>query len=339
MTTKTAATLLLLSAAGVHGQAAAFDPAETCDGKAEGAECWHQLDSHPGCHVWNSGLRAEQTARWSGACNGSVLEGEGVLTWADPEDATVYEGALVGGKLHGRASVTFGGDGTVSEGPYANGLRSGRWRVTYTNGTVSEGIFANGHRAGRWVAREANGTVAERFFVNGEIHGTMVFRHSNGAVSEIPALNANGQIHGRVIDRQANGDVSATPYVNGKKHGTLADDGILVSRKRIARLMRESGLSGVSRRKRPTTTRRAAAPLRRDRRRTLSTGSLRPRHRTGFGWPTSPTCRRYRASSIWPSSLTCSVGESSAGPWIRLSRPSSWLAPSRWRSLSAGRRG
>ena len=39
----------------------------------------------------------------------------------------------------------------------------------------------------------------------------------------------------------------------------LADDGVLVSRKRVARLMRESGLSGVSRRKRPTTTRRAAS--------------------------------------------------------------------------------
>ena len=39
----------------------------------------------------------------------------------------------------------------------------------------------------------------------------------------------------------------------------LADDGLLVSRKRVARLMRESGLSGVSRRKRPTTTRRAAS--------------------------------------------------------------------------------
>ena len=39
----------------------------------------------------------------------------------------------------------------------------------------------------------------------------------------------------------------------------LADDGVLVSRKRVARLMRESGLSGVSRRKRPTATRRAAS--------------------------------------------------------------------------------
>ena len=36
----------------------------------------------------------------------------------------------------------------------------------------------------------------------------------------------------------------------------LADQGFPVSRKRVARLMRESGLAGISRRKRPTTTRR-----------------------------------------------------------------------------------
>ncbi len=39
----------------------------------------------------------------------------------------------------------------------------------------------------------------------------------------------------------------------------LADCGFAVSRKRVARLMRESGLAGISRRKRPTTTRRAAS--------------------------------------------------------------------------------
>ena len=39
----------------------------------------------------------------------------------------------------------------------------------------------------------------------------------------------------------------------------LADQGFPVSRKRVARLMRESGLTGISRRKRPTTTRRAAS--------------------------------------------------------------------------------
>ena len=54
--------------------------------------------------------------------------------------------------------------------------------------------------------------------------------------------------------------------IHERSHGTygapriqaeLADQGFPVSRKRVARLMRESGLAGISRRKRPTTTRRA----------------------------------------------------------------------------------
>ena len=180
--------------AGVHGQAAAFDPAETCEGKAEGVECWHQLDSHPGCYVWNGHLDAEETASWTGACNGSVADGEGVLTWADPEGASVYEGALVGGKRHGRGRVTFG------------------------NGTVAEGIFANGREAGRWVARRADGAVIETPLVNGEIHGTMVYRFESGTVRETPYVN--DEIHGTEVVRSANGDVIETPYVNGEKHGT-----------------------------------------------------------------------------------------------------------------------
>ena len=203
--------------AGVHGQAAAFDPAETCEGKAEGAECWHQLDSHPGCYVWNSGLKAESTASWTGACNGSVAEGEGVLTWAYPEGASVFEGVVVGGKQHGRGSYTSG-DGTVAEGTYANGLRSGRWRATYADGTVAEGVYANGRRAGRWVTRQADGTVVETPYVNGEIHGTMVVRFDSGTVRETPWVN--GEKHGTEVRRYAGGTVVETPYVNGEIHGT-----------------------------------------------------------------------------------------------------------------------
>ena len=233
MTTKTAAAALLLSlsAAGVHGQAPGFDPAQTCEGKAEGAECWHQLDSHAGCYVWNNGLKPEQTVSWTGACNGS--EGEGVLTWADPaattaaafgpipgtEGVIVSEGALVGGKLHGRASVTSG-DGTVAEGFYANGLRSGRWRFTSDRG-VAKGIYANGRQAGRWVYRFASGTVTETPYVNDEIHGTEVRRTASGTVTETPYVN--GEVHGTRVERDSFGIVTETPYVNSKKHGTKVE--------------------------------------------------------------------------------------------------------------------
>ena len=58
----------------------------------------------------------------------------------------------------------------------------------------------------------------------------------------------------RAIHKRSRGTYGA-PRIQAE----LADDGVLVSRKRVARLMRESGLSSISRRKRPTTTRRAAS--------------------------------------------------------------------------------
>ena len=47
-------------------------------------------------------------------------------------------------------------------------------------------------------------------------------------------------------------------YGMPRVHAELADEGRPVSRKRIARLMREMGLTGVSRRKGTRTTRRSA---------------------------------------------------------------------------------
>lgn len=224
--TVAAAALLFLTVAGVHGQEGALDPAETCEGKAEGAECWKQLSSHPGCYVWDNGLKADQTVSWTGACNGSVADGEGVLTWADREDATVLEGALVGGKLHGRVSVTQG-NGTVAEGNFAAGQQVGRWRYVWADGTVVEGIMASGRLTGRWVWRYADdpaddpadhGRVREALYVNGKKHGTEILRYANGTVRETPYVS--GEIHGTEVYRYAGGGVMETPYVNGEIHGT-----------------------------------------------------------------------------------------------------------------------
>ena len=52
-------------------------------------------------------------------------------------------------------------------------------------------------------------------------------------------------------------DRSRVTYGAPRIQAELADEGFPVSRKRVARLMRESGLAGISRRERPKTTRRA----------------------------------------------------------------------------------
>ena len=51
-------------------------------------------------------------------------------------------------------------------------------------------------------------------------------------------------------------DRSRGTYGERRLHAELTDQGLYVSRKRIARLMRAMGLAGVSRRKRTTTTSR-----------------------------------------------------------------------------------
>jgi hypothetical protein len=76
--------------------------------------------------------------------------------------------------------------------------------------------------------------------------------------------------------------------------------GVRVGRKRVARLIRQLGLEGVSRRGKRAAPRFRILPLRR--RGTWSVAASRPRGRTSFGWPTSPTCRRTRAGSSSPSS-------------------------------------
>ncbi len=53
----------------------------------------------------------------------------------------------------------------------------------------------------------------------------------------------------RAIHKRSRGTYGA-PRI----HAELKDEGVRVGRKRVARLMREAGLRGVSRRKRPTTT-------------------------------------------------------------------------------------
>ena len=95
-------------------------------------------------------------------------------------------------------------------------------------------------------------------------------------------------------------------------HAELAAEGTQVSRKRVARVMREAGLCGVSRRKGPRTTRRdPEAHLAR----TSSSVASTPTARTGCGWPTSPTSRPRRALSISPWCETCSAAAWWAGRW------------------------
>ena len=184
-----AAALLLLTVAAAHGQRsgrpwAPPHPADRCENKAVGTvetscnpACWMQLDSHRGCYV--SGCPG-WSASWSGQCNGAHAEGQGVLVFTDLAGGVgVYEGALSGGKMHGRATLTSP-DGVMGEGTFAADQKIGRWRFTHADGSTGEGMMANNQRTGRWVQRHADGKVVETPYVKGEIHGTLVVRYADG---------------------------------------------------------------------------------------------------------------------------------------------------------------
>ena len=111
-------------------------------------------------------------------------------------------------------------------------------------------------------------------------------------------------------------------------HAELADEGIHVGRKRVARLMRAEGVAGVSRRRIATTTVRDGArpaPDLADRTRLLIV-------RMRCGWPISRMFRRGQASSISRSCSMCSVDGSLAGRWRRRLPPSWCSMLSTWRS-------
>ena len=119
-------------------------PQPTCGTQSEGAECWKELASHPGCHVWDDHYFADQTAAWNGGCSNALAEGSGTLRWARGDEETQSRGVL------------------------RNGKREGHWVQRYPDGEVQEGSYVDGKRHGQWVVRSLDGTTRTRTFVRGE---------------------------------------------------------------------------------------------------------------------------------------------------------------------------
>lgn len=100
-----------------------IDVAETCEGKPARSQCWMELQSHPGCYVWNAFLLDGMTASWEGSCLDQKAEGSGTLTFAWDGKSQVGMGSLVGGKADG-GWVLHHADGRVEEVTYENGKMS-----------------------------------------------------------------------------------------------------------------------------------------------------------------------------------------------------------------------
>ena len=103
-------------------------------------------------------------------------------------------------------------------------------------------------------------------------------------------------------------------------HAELAEAGVAVGRKRVARVMREAGIAGVSRRRGPRTTRRDVqarpAPDRVER----HFEAAAPNRLWVADITYVPTLVGFLY--LWPSFSTCSAAGSWAGRWRRTCAPS-----------------
>ena len=187
-------------------------PGPDCVDKAEGAACWKELASHPGCHVWDSHYYANQTVAWTGGCSDGLPSGVGTLKWVGGGVEYESTGLLQDGKHEGYW-VLRAADGGVQEGPYVDGEKNGHWVLRFASGTVEEGPLLQGKQHGHWVIRLADGGVQEGPFVDGEKNGHWVLRFASGTVEEGPVLQ--GKQHGRWVTRFDDGTTLTVDWAHG----------------------------------------------------------------------------------------------------------------------------
>ncbi|MCB1324918.1 MAG: hypothetical protein H7A21_18175 [Spirochaetales bacterium] len=91
------------------------------------------------------GRMAWYTALYEGDFVDGVLEGQGIMLWADGRR---YEGEWRNGRQEGQGTMTWP-DGRRYEGEWRGGQPHGYGKLTYPDGLTVSGRFANGYFEGR----------------------------------------------------------------------------------------------------------------------------------------------------------------------------------------------
>ncbi len=102
-------------------------PEPLCTGQT-GSGCWMELANRRGCYTWNPNPQPENTVTWSGRCVDGRASGKGKLVWR-----------------FRRQGVWKSSSG---EGELRKGIRHGHWIDRYDDGTVAEGTYKGGKRSG-----------------------------------------------------------------------------------------------------------------------------------------------------------------------------------------------
>ena len=69
---------------------------------------WKGRRSGQGSMFWTGEEKGEEAVIYCGGWERDRMEGEGVMWWAD--SGNFYSGEWAGGKMHGRANITLGGE-------------------------------------------------------------------------------------------------------------------------------------------------------------------------------------------------------------------------------------
>jgi len=140
------------------------------------------VTSQNGCRAWNSVIQPNRTFTWSGACEGGLVSGQGVLQWYEngvPSDR--YEGEYRDGKMNGHG-IYLAASGERYEGEFKDDARTGHGVYLMRGGDRYEGGFQRSVLQGPGTAVFANGDRYEGEFWNNRAHGKGTLRKADGTV-------------------------------------------------------------------------------------------------------------------------------------------------------------
>ena len=124
---------------------------------------WSIAENQP-CEVWNYGNRDYEPLTWSGACTDGKAAGSGRLVFRGGEG--VYDGAMQGGKMHGRGVLDWA-NGFRYEGELRDGKQHGQGTLTQANGARYVGGWRDGRPHGQGTYTQADDTTFEGVWRDG----------------------------------------------------------------------------------------------------------------------------------------------------------------------------
>lgn len=175
-------------------------------------------DPATGCKAWNPNPQPGETITWSGACVDGKASGEGTLAYVQNGSAvqTISCSAFAEGVCSGKQKITFA-DGTTNEGDAIKGSWQGKLVVTWPNGDRNEWQFVDGKRQKKGVYASADGHRYEGDFDGAKKSGKGVYVWPDGARYEGDFV-ANSRT-GKGTMLFTNGDRYEGDFVDGKMTG------------------------------------------------------------------------------------------------------------------------